>query len=516
MKFIVFSDVHIGGKFNEAMFEKGAEYINKIDADYYIFTGDLTDQGTVAEYELAKSKYLPMIKKEFFKIPGNHDVKNVGDLLWEELIGPRFFVHVDEENKVKILGLDSNEPDQNTGRMGPKAIRRIYQEFENLDDEWLKVLVFHHQTLPIRYTGRERSALIDAGDTIQAIMDCNINLVFNGHRHISNVYKLTDGDIKTLIVNCGTMACKKTRYHEQYSITSVEINKKHTKAKVEVLLLLEEKETWNTIFKGSIKEHVIPDDWGKLLTTIILIGNTEFTTGSSFSMENYTKGIQLINSIHCDVVIHTGDITNNSYKNEFEMAKNFLGLITHQMIVVPGPKDYYPLGSELYPKYIGDTESQFENNNIKIFGLDSCILDEKIGRLGRHTSKSIVEELEGIDKLSVIVFHHNLIPISKTKHESELQDAGDVLSRIVTSNINLVITGAKNKSGCWQIDNTVFVNSGTISSKNVNSSKGNSFNIIQVYQTSKGKYYRINEYFIESGDNDLIGDFHIYDKKSPK
>ncbi|OLS18837.1 MAG: 3',5'-cyclic adenosine monophosphate phosphodiesterase CpdA, partial [Candidatus Heimdallarchaeota archaeon LC_2] len=53
MKFVVFSDAHIGGKFNEETFIEGVKYINEIDADYYIFTGDLTDQGTVFEYELA-------------------------------------------------------------------------------------------------------------------------------------------------------------------------------------------------------------------------------------------------------------------------------------------------------------------------------------------------------------------------------------------------------------------------------------------------------------------------------
>ncbi|MDH5404275.1 MAG: metallophosphoesterase, partial [Candidatus Heimdallarchaeota archaeon] len=84
MKFLVFSDVHIGGKFNEAMFLKGVDIINKTEADYFIFTGDLTDQGTVAEYQLVKNKYLPMFEKEILLVPGNHDVKNVGDLLWEE------------------------------------------------------------------------------------------------------------------------------------------------------------------------------------------------------------------------------------------------------------------------------------------------------------------------------------------------------------------------------------------------------------------------------------------------
>lgn len=512
MKIIVFSDAHIGGKFNEDTWVKGIETINKEDSDYVVFTGDLTDQGTVADYELAKN-YLSSIKKDVLLIPGNHDVKNVGDLLWEEYIGPRFFVHVDAEKKVKILGLDSNEPDKNTGRMGPKAIKRIYEEFQDLSNDWIKILVFHHQTLPIKFTGRERSALVDAGDTIKAIMDCDINLVLNGHRHISNVYTLTDGDAKTLIVNCGTISCRKTRYKEQYSITSIEIDETQENAKVDIMLLHEPKLKWNTSFQGSLREQKVPKhEFGNLIGTIIQIGNTEFAKGKSFDIEGYTEAIQLINHIECDLVVHNGDVTNNSYRDEFEMAKNFLGLIEHSMVVVPGPRDYYPLGRELYRSYIGSSENEFETGSMIVLGLNSCIMDEKIGRLGRSTSQEVATRLQSDERLTVIAFHHNIIPLSQTKHESELQDAGDVLSIIVDNKINLVLTGAKNKSGCWQVNDTVFVNAGTISSRNVNTVKGNSFNVIQVYQTKKGKYYRIMEYFYQTKGSELIGEFHIYDK----
>ncbi|MHA2168892.1 MAG: metallophosphoesterase family protein [Candidatus Kariarchaeaceae archaeon] len=513
MKFIAISDPHIGGKFNEEMFLKGVDFINNTEADYYLFCGDLTDQGTVAEYELAKMKYLPLFKKPLLMVPGNHDAKNVGDMLWEEFIGPRYFVQTDEEARVRILGLDSNEPDQNTGRMGNKAIDRIYQEFQDLDEDWVKVLVFHHQTLPIKYTGRERSALVDAGDTIKAIMDCNIDLVFNGHRHISNVYRLTDGEINTLVINVGTVSCKKTRYHEEYSVTTVEINKKQTKGKVDVLLLYPDKPTLQNRFDQSIKDLGKPSKIGDRLGTIIQIGNTDFSE-DGFSLENYAKATQIINSIQCEAVVHTGDITHGSYREEFELAKTLLAQINHPLIVVPGPRDYYPLGAELFPLYFGDTDPRLENNNLKILGFNSCILDEKIGRLGRSRSTQIVDELHEDDKIGVIAFHHTLIPLPRSKHEAELQDAGDVLAMLVEHHINLILTGAKNRSGAWQVNDTIFVNAGTISSHNIVSSKGNSFNIINIFKTDIGKYYKVDEYFIETGEMETIGTYHVRDIKS--
>ena len=508
MKFIAISDAHIGGKFNEEMFLRGVDLVNKTKADYFIFCGDLTDQGTVAEYELAKNKYLPLFKKEILMVPGNHDAKNVGDLIWEQEIGPRYFEHTDEPNRVRILGLDSNEPDQNTGRMGGKAIDRIYQEFQDLDEDWMKVLVFHHQTLPIKYTGRERSALVDAGDTIKAIMDCNIDLVLNGHRHISNVYRLTDGEINTLVVNVGTISCKKTRYHEEYSVTAIEIDKKQTKAKVDIQHLNQEKPVWEPKFNESILYLGKPKKIGKRLSTIVHIGNTDVSE-TGFDLENFSKASSMINQIDCDLVIHTGDITHGSYRTEFELAKTLLSQIQKPMIVVPGPRDFFPLGAELFPLYFGDENPLFENDNLKVMGFNSCILDERIGRLGRSKSTQIVKKLHHEKKIGIIAFHHTLIPLPRSKHESELQDAGDVLANLVEHHINMVLTGAKNRSGCWQVDDTVFVNAGTLSSYNIVSSKGNSFNIINSFETEKGIYHKVDEYFIENMDMETIGAFHV-------
>ncbi len=508
MKFFVISDLHIGGKFNEEMYIKGVDILNKTDADYFICVGDLTDQGTVAEYELITKKYLPMIKKDILLVPGNHDAKNVGYVLWEEYIGPRYFAITDEDNKLRILGLDSNEPDMNSGRMSKRAIARIYDEFRDLPDEWLKVLVFHHQTLPIKFTGRERSALIDAGDVIKAILDCNVDLVINGHRHISNVYQMTDGDISTLIVNAGTISCRKTRYREEYTVTQICIDKIQTEATVEIMKLNNNASKWETKFRGNIQTLGKPTGDMQLLSTIVQIGNTDFSD-NNFSIDSYISAIQVINSMHADVIIHTGDITGNSYKEQFELAEKMLNLINKPVIMVPGPKDSYPLGFELYEQYFGDPNPNFEDDYVKILGFDSCVLDEKIGRLGRSKSSQFLNELKGTDKVGIIFFHHSIIPLPRSKHESELQDAGDVLATIVENNIDLVLTGAKNRAQAWQVDNTVFINSGTISSKNIVTEMGNSFNIIQIYKTNFGRYYVIDEYFIKTGDLKPLGRMHL-------
>ncbi len=514
MRFVLISDTHIGGRFDELMFYKGIDIANSVDAEYLIHCGDLTNDGTLAQYEIAKL-YLEKINKDkvFFMIPGNHDVKNVGDLLWEEMIGERFFVHADKNKQVKILALDSTEPDSNSGRMGPKAIKRIYEEFEEIPEHWLKVLVLHHHTLPIPYTGRERSAIFDAGDAIKAILDNNIHLVFNGHRHISNVYRMSDGSMQAWIINCGTLSCKKTRYREEYSMTLIDVDLKSNDLAIRVALLNKDPVEEKIQYSGKFQE-ITPPMKKEPIASIIQIGNTTISD-HLFDAESYNKAVTAINDTHCDLVVHCGEVTGNSYLNEFEWSKVLLEKIERPKLIVPGDRDSFPLGCQLFPEYVSKPLPIFENDNLLVLGYNSCIIDEHFGRLGRGNTSNIIEQLANSSKLGVVAFHHTLIPLPRTKHDAELTDAGDVLAALTRNRVNLVLTGAKNQAGCWQVEDTVFVNSGTLSSYNITKKEGTSFNLIKIYKTNIGKYYEVEEYIINKFKYRTIGLFHVSDIAEP-
>ncbi len=519
MKFVVISDTHIGGRFSEIPLNKGIRLINEMEGvDFLIHCGDLTESGTLVNYNLAK-RYLSKLKKDILIVPGNHDSGNVGYLLFEEIIGPRYFVFNNPEKKVKILGLDSSVPDLASGRIGYNGIKTIYREFSNLDDNWLKVLVFHHHALPIPYTGRERSAIFDAGDVIKAISECNINLVINGHRHISNVFRLNSGEARdSLIVNAGTLCSKKTRYREQFSITEVNFNNNFSQANVNIIDLTGETTHEITKFDGSItKEEKL--EKGKIIGKIIHLSKTQFSL-TEMDPGMYDKGVKIINNMDCDVILHTGDITDKSEITEFQMA----GLKLTQMvdipkIIVPGPHDTHSLGWELFEEFLDESDMfhgsldwiKWSNDSLDVIGVNSCMLEEKTGRIGRNKTKNIIDQLSASEKFPLIAFHHTLIPLEKTKHEAELTDAGDVLSAVTKANIPLVVTGSKYKAGCWQVDETVIVNAGPFSSKKITTRKRNSFNNIIIYESKCKTYYIIEIFEIMISNNNVehLGKFFI-------
>jgi 3',5'-cyclic AMP phosphodiesterase CpdA len=59
----------------------------------------------------------------------------------------------------------------------------------------------------------------------------------------------------------------------------------------------------------------------------------------SFPREKLQTAIKEINEYNPDLVVVTGDLTENGFKNEYEEAKRFLDQISSQKMIVPGNHD---------------------------------------------------------------------------------------------------------------------------------------------------------------------------------
>ncbi|WP_232308786.1 metallophosphoesterase family protein [Methanosarcina lacustris] len=176
--------------------------INQLDPDIVVITGDLTENGFLAEYDGVK-KFVDRIEcKDKVLVPGNHDSKNAGYLHFEDLFENRF------SNKnfggVTVVGVDSSQPDINEGHLGRENYGWIKEAFTG---ENFKVFALHHHLVPIPLSGRENTVLVDAGDVLDLLNRCKVNLVLCGHCHIPYVWKLNN----MLVVNAGTFCSSKTR-----------------------------------------------------------------------------------------------------------------------------------------------------------------------------------------------------------------------------------------------------------------------------------------------------------------
>jgi len=218
MRIAHISDIHahLGSDFNEKIFNKAINILNKIDKDVVFISGDLTTEGLLPEYEIAKQK-VNMIDGETVIVPGNHDERNLGYKLFPEFFGETTFIH--NYKDLNLIGLASSEPDKDYGRLGRRRHILIKDALSN--SKKMTVIGLHHHLIPIPNSGRETNIIEDAGETLDIILKHNVPLVLMGHRHVPYGVKIHN----TLLVNAGTFSCNRTRAHFGNTFNIIDIEK---------------------------------------------------------------------------------------------------------------------------------------------------------------------------------------------------------------------------------------------------------------------------------------------------
>ncbi len=196
MKIAHISDLHVSGyNFVKEWGENLIELLHEAKPDVLVVTGDITDDGYIYEYEIAK-QYLDRIKvKTKIIVPGNHDARNEGYRIFEEFFGTRYPFYEDEH--VVFLGVDSTEPDIDDGHIGRENYPLIKEKLSNHKQ---KILLLHHHLIPIPSTGRERNIPVDAGDVLRLCIEVGVNYVLSGHKHFPWIWRLEN----TYFITAGT------------------------------------------------------------------------------------------------------------------------------------------------------------------------------------------------------------------------------------------------------------------------------------------------------------------------
>lgn len=220
------SDLHCGSRYHiPSLAKRVIDELNLLCPDVVVVTGDLTDMGFRQEFEQAHHLLSRIACNRRVVLLGNHDARNVGDEHFTELFGDRSTELA--YGGVRILGLDSSEPDLDTGRVGRERYRWIEERFAGCLDEF-KIVAMHHHLVPVPGTGRERNIVHDAGDLLRVLANNGVDLVLCGHKHVPNVWRLED----MLIVNAGTACTHRLRGKVRPCYNVIEI---HDEARVRVL-----------------------------------------------------------------------------------------------------------------------------------------------------------------------------------------------------------------------------------------------------------------------------------------
>jgi 3',5'-cyclic AMP phosphodiesterase CpdA len=217
-------------------------------------------------------------------------------------------------------------------------------------------------------------------------------------------------------------------------------------------------------------------------------------SGSYFVPEWGDLVVDRVNSINPDLLIISGDITDDGHMFEYEKAVEFVSRFKiKNRFMVPGNHDARNEGYKLFEEQFGDRFPVFENDQIFIQGFDSSAPDTDEGHIGRENYKLFAAIKNTSGKLKMIVVHHHVIPIPGTgREENVLSDSGDFLGLIIESGINLVLSGHRHLPWIWRLEETYFITAGAGTTWRLKAHSNASFNIFDI----AGDRVRMNQVYI--------------------
>lgn len=227
---------------------------------------------------------------------------------------------------------------------------------------------------------------------------------------------------------------------------------------------------------------------------------------TAFDEEVFMEAVAEINNLNPDMIILTGDLTNDGYYREFQQAVKYLDMFEAPLFAVPGNHDARNLGHQSFEELIGENSWKLtKENDFTVIGLDSSSPDEDRGHVGKPQRMWMEHQLDQCvinDLSSIVALHHHVIPIPDTGRERNiLSDAGEILKILTTHEVDLILCGHKHVPHVWKINETVVVNAGSLCSNKLRGKIGNSYNV-----------YIIDEDTIEIFLNNVGGEKFLFGK----
>ncbi|MBS3781159.1 MAG: metallophosphoesterase [Candidatus Thermoplasmatota archaeon] len=216
---------------------------------------------------------------------------------------------------------------------------------------------------------------------------------------------------------------------------------------------------------------------------ILHISDTHIGNKSQFNEDSLKIALKEIGDKDIDILIHSGDITRDGNLKNYKKAREIFDKVEVPLIVIPGNHDKRSGGLSIFKDYFDSPDGVFESEEEIVIYVDSAVPDTDIGRVGMVKFDMIKEALaENSDKsVKIVVLHHHVVPVPKAGRERNvLSNAGDLLELFLKGDVDLVLSGHRHYPNVHRIENTVFVNAGTISDKKTRYGDINSYNLIQI------------------------------------
>ena len=188
-----------------------------------------------------------------------------------------------------------------------------------------------------------------------------------------------------------------------------------------------------------------------------------------------------LNELNPDVIVCTGDFTNEGFRQEYKTAAAYFQQFGPRLVAVPGNHDARNVGYLHFEELVGERYWSRDVAGVRIVGADSSEPDLNEGQVGRERYEWIREQFSGAAELKIFALHHHLLPIPGTGRERNIvYDAGDLLELLIRSGVGLALTGHKHVPYVWRLEQLYVANAGTCASLRLRGNTRPCYNIIDV------------------------------------
>ena len=215
---------------------------------------------------------------------------------------------------------------------------------------------------------------------------------------------------------------------------------------------------------------------------MLLVQISDVHCGPMLRQDMLRSAIKEINSFSPEVVVITGDLTENGLISEFKTAaKELKKLKAEKLIYLSGNHDYRSTGYLLFREFFPFSQVT-ETDNAVIIVLSSARPDRDDGEVGHRQNIWLERTLEKFkDKMKIVTIHHHIVPVPDTGADQiTIVDAGDVLRSLVKSRVNLVLCGHRHRPWRWKMEDMLVVHAGSVSCEKLRGFFCNSYNVVEV------------------------------------
>ena len=233
LHFAQISDIHIAadGDHHDLLSGQAAGFLTEIiahlnqveDLDFVLFSGDLFDAASLAEFEQFET-IVKTLQKPYYVIPGNHDRRepdsNTGLTLrqFARHYNPQFdqrptdeaaqagYWSIEISPQIQLIGLDSVMVDDWGGIIDGPQLAWLSDELAAKADKFIILTVHHplHKLAPVDDLPDWHKFVCDNGPQVFALLDRHpqVKLVLTGHHHLTKADRFMNGSLTRLHLAC--------------------------------------------------------------------------------------------------------------------------------------------------------------------------------------------------------------------------------------------------------------------------------------------------------------------------